>query len=369
MQGRLQPAARSHLALVAEAMRVEPPAARGQKPHRFLNLSLVRVAFLNYGHGDAVGAEDNFRPVGRREPPQGFVDLFDHRVEIRRITIERLDAVNRHFILEQPPPFVQTRSRGGRRILRVQGQEHHFLALGCPQLLDRLARKGMPVAHRNKAVRIDSLASQLGLQRTRLLFGVPPDRRASANSGVVMLHLARARSRNQLGQRFAPDAGEREVDNIGVAEQVIQKRFDRFQRVGSAELKENYPHTPWCARHFPQNPQNAWQCTPNRARESMADCKFDARSRARPAGIEKIGSLDASWYPCQSCRTSPLTSAPSNHASSANRCNECGWRAPSSCERRSPRWRAWRDTTWKNCAASASALPSAWAAISGWSCT
>jgi hypothetical protein len=60
----------------------------------------------------------------------------------------------------------------------------------------------------------------------------------------VVLHFARARSRNQLGERFAPDAGEREVNNIGVAEKVVQKGFDRFQRVGSAELKENYPHTP-----------------------------------------------------------------------------------------------------------------------------
>ena len=59
-----------------------------------------------------------------------------------------------------------------------------------------------------------------------------------------MLHLARARGRNQLGQGFTADAGKREVDDIGIAEEVVQKRFDRFQRVGSTELKENYPHTP-----------------------------------------------------------------------------------------------------------------------------
>src|SRR5579862_3539410 len=73
----------------------------------------------------------------------------------------------------------------------------------------------------------------------------------------MMLDLAGAGGGNQLGEGFAADAGKREVNNVGVAEKVIKERFDGFQRVGSTELKENYPHTPSCARHFPQNPQNA----------------------------------------------------------------------------------------------------------------
>ena len=85
---------------------------------------------------------------------------------------------------------------------------------------------------------------QFGFQSPGLPLGVPPDRRTSANGRVVMLHLAGARGRNQLSQWFAPDAREREVDDIGVAEEVIKKGLDRFQRIGSAELKENYPHTP-----------------------------------------------------------------------------------------------------------------------------
>ena len=71
-----------------------------------------------------------------------------------------------------------------------------------------------------------------------------PDGRAAADGRVVVLHLARAGGRDELGQGLASDAGKREVNNVGVAEEVVQKRFDRFQRVGSTELKENYPHTP-----------------------------------------------------------------------------------------------------------------------------
>jgi len=59
----------------------------------------------------------------------------------------------------------------------------------------------------------------------------------------VVLHLARSRRRNQFGQGPAPDASEREVNNIGIAEKVIKERFDLFQPLRSAQLKENYTHT------------------------------------------------------------------------------------------------------------------------------
>src|ERR1035437_8330268 len=51
----------------------------------------------------------------------------------------------------------------------------------------------MPVPHGYKAVRVDPLPAQFGLQRARLPLRMPPDWRASADGGVVMLHLARAR--------------------------------------------------------------------------------------------------------------------------------------------------------------------------------
>src|ERR1039457_2840855 len=96
----------------------------------------------------------------------------------------------------------------------------------------------------------------------------------------MVLHLARARSRNQFGQRLTAYAGKREVNNIGVAKEVIQKRFDRFQRVGSTELKENYPHTPCCARHFPQNPQNEAMYSEWSARVNGGIAKVCGQERA-----------------------------------------------------------------------------------------
>jgi hypothetical protein len=53
----------------------------------------------------------------------------------------------------------------------------------------------------------------------------------------MMLYLACASSGDQFGQGFTPNAREREVDDIGIAEEVVQEWFDSFQRVGSTELK------------------------------------------------------------------------------------------------------------------------------------
>jgi len=52
----------------------------------------------------------------------------------------------------------------------------------------------------------------------------------TADGGVVVLDLAPRGGGNQFGQRLTTDAGEREVNNVGVAEQVVKERFDRFQR-------------------------------------------------------------------------------------------------------------------------------------------
>ena len=76
----------------------------------------------------------------------------------------------------------------------------------------------MPVPHGHKAVGIESVIAQFGLQRLRLAFSVPADGRASSDAGVVVLYLAGAGGRNQLGEGLAADAGEREINNVWIAE-------------------------------------------------------------------------------------------------------------------------------------------------------
>src|ERR1700691_1018650 len=107
----------------------------------------------------------------------------------------------------------------------------------------------MPVAHSYEATRIHAVICKFSLERPRLPLSEAADRRASANGCVMMLHFARACGRNKFGQRFSPDAGERKVNNIGIAEKVIKERLYRSQRIRTAQLKQNYPHTARCLRH------------------------------------------------------------------------------------------------------------------------
>ena len=134
----------------------------------------------------------------------------------------------------------------------------------------------------------------------------------------MMLHLASASRGNQLGEWFASDACEGEVNNVGVAEKMVKKWFYRFQRVGSTELKENYPHTPCCARHFPTIPRTDGNVPRMRQQSQWRVCKkflvhpCFGNSKARHC---KIQPVPASWYVCQSCRILRLTSPPCNHES------------------------------------------------------
>src|SRR5579863_4697647 len=65
----------------------------------------------------------------------------------------------------------------------------------------------------------------------------------------MMLHLSGAGGGNELSQGLAANAGERKVDDVGVAKEVIKERFDRSQCVRTTQLKQNYPHTAVCLRH------------------------------------------------------------------------------------------------------------------------
>ena len=168
MQGRLQPAACAHFALIAKpvtdcSIRRAPPAdapflrsaAGKDRPFRSTDMGTLwalKTISGRSGHGEA---------------RQRSIHFFHHSVQIHRIAIESLHAMDGHVIREQPPPLVQARSRGGRGILRIQRQQHDFVALRRLQLLDRLASKRMPVAHGHKAARIDAQRLRIPLSRAR----------------------------------------------------------------------------------------------------------------------------------------------------------------------------------------------------------
>jgi len=67
----------------------------------------------------------------------------------------------------------------------------------------------------------------------------------------MMLDLSGACAGDQLGQRSTADASEWEVNNIGVTKQIEKERLDGLQRVGPAQLEQNYAYAPCCVSHSP----------------------------------------------------------------------------------------------------------------------
>src|SRR5262249_39467045 len=157
----------------------------------------------------------------RRKSSQSAVYFFSDRIQISRIAIKGFYTLSWNVILKQTVPLVQARSRGCRRILGIQRQQHNFIACGCSNLLNGFALKRMPVSHRNEAAGIDSRALQLLLQPMRLPLSMWTNRRTSADDRIVVLHFPGTSAGDQLGEWFTSDTGKREVNNVRVAKEVI----------------------------------------------------------------------------------------------------------------------------------------------------
>jgi hypothetical protein len=109
----------------------------------------------------------------------------------------------------------------------------------------------MPVTHRHHTVRIHSILDQPGFKCGRLLFGETANGGAAADSCIMLRRFLGARAGDQLGERTASDARKREVNNVGIAKEVIKKRFDRGQRIRSTELEKYYTNTFRNPHHSP----------------------------------------------------------------------------------------------------------------------
>jgi hypothetical protein len=168
--------------------------------------------------------------------------------------VELADEPRRHRAVPPPIPFVQAAARRRARVLGIHRQQDDLVHLRGAQLRDGLLGERVPVAHRDDADSVDAAGAQLRFQRARLLLGEPADGRGSADDGVVMLHLARARGRDQLGQRLAPQAREREIDDVGVGEEVEKKGLDSRQAIGTAKLEEHHADPTFVFRHLGRNP-------------------------------------------------------------------------------------------------------------------
>src|ERR1700721_2310672 len=105
-------------------------------------------------------------------------------------------------------------------------------------------RVRVPVAHRHKGAHVQ-VRAQSGFERSPLLFGKTANRRTSANFSVGRGNEFRPASGNQFRESLAGEECAGKVDNVRVAEKVIEERFDGSLRIGTAQLKQDDRDSLW----------------------------------------------------------------------------------------------------------------------------
>jgi hypothetical protein len=70
----------------------------------------------------------------------------------------------------------------------------------------------------------------------------------------MVLDMARARGRYQLGQRLSGNAGEGKIDYVRVAEQVVEEWLDALRRIRPSQLEQNYAQFQSISQCFKASP-------------------------------------------------------------------------------------------------------------------
>ena len=83
------------------------------------------------------------------------------------------------------------------------------------------------------------MRTQRRFERSSLLLGEPANRRAAADLGVMLGDHFRAARGNQFRERLARQKGAGEIDDVGIAKQIVEKGLDSGLRIGTAQLKKN----------------------------------------------------------------------------------------------------------------------------------
>src|ERR1700680_760455 len=114
--------------------------------------------------------------------------------------IEVPHVVYGNIAMEQALPLVEAAASRGGRVLWIQGQQNHFVAICSLEFCNRLAGERMPIAHGHKAARLQSLIRQVRLERPRLTFGQEAEGGASADGGIWGLNFRGGGGGDNLGR-------------------------------------------------------------------------------------------------------------------------------------------------------------------------
>ena len=96
----------------------------------------------------------------------------------------------------------------------------------------------MPVTHGDEAAGVE-VARKGGFESARLKFGEPADGRLAADGVVMFANDSGAAMGDPPREGAAGQPAAEEVDDVGVAEKIVEERLDGLGRIGAAELEEN----------------------------------------------------------------------------------------------------------------------------------
>src|ERR1700675_4581792 len=120
VQRRLQPSARAHLALIAQAMIVGPSSLLHHQAHCLFNMPLVGVTLFDHRYRDTVCAEDerHIRQMGKAG--KRLINPPHYGCDVLRITIKSFDTGSWDWALPLPSPLIQAAAGCRARILRIE---------------------------------------------------------------------------------------------------------------------------------------------------------------------------------------------------------------------------------------------------------
>ena len=134
----------------------------------------------------------------------------------RRATASAIDVI----------PLANARTGGCLRVLRIKGKQHNFIDTECSELCVCSFCRRIPVSHGDLDVHFRSALREKSEKTLGLLPRLVEDWRGSPKSLIQFPDLRCAKPGDQRGQGLAKEKGAGEIDDIRIAEQVVEERPD-----------------------------------------------------------------------------------------------------------------------------------------------
>jgi hypothetical protein len=122
--------------------------------------------------------------------------------------------------------------------MRIERQQNERIELMRTYRIDGGLGERVPVTHGDEAARIEIARERL-FESARLKFREPADGRLATDGIVVFANDAGAATGDPARQGTSRKPTAEEINNVRIAEKIVEERLDRLGRVGPAELEKN----------------------------------------------------------------------------------------------------------------------------------